>query len=176
MHAVRDDPDSANTRPAGKTEAFFELVWGLARDGKVDSTAGPTCCRAPCLRVRTGRNGGLPVRRMASSSWCSGCSPHSAACLATAPAIPDRDALRLARVGDEVDGGDPGNLGIYRCGKLGHKGLNRTVACQPFRPYTLRGQRSKALTLSGSCRIAVRTLSAGRPRRGSGVLPFGLAS
>jgi mannose-6-phosphate isomerase-like protein (cupin superfamily) len=37
------------TRPAGKTEAFFELVWGLARDGKVDRTGRPNLLQSAVL-------------------------------------------------------------------------------------------------------------------------------
>jgi hypothetical protein len=42
---IRGGPPSRRvdrqTRPAGKTEAFFELVWGLARDGKVNQNGRP---------------------------------------------------------------------------------------------------------------------------------------
>lgn len=37
------------TRPAGKTEAFFELVWGLARDGQVDRRGRPNLLQSAVL-------------------------------------------------------------------------------------------------------------------------------
>jgi mannose-6-phosphate isomerase-like protein (cupin superfamily) len=37
------------TRPAGKTEAFFELVWGLARDGKVNQNGRPNLLQSAVL-------------------------------------------------------------------------------------------------------------------------------
>ena len=37
------------TRPAGKTEAFFELVWGLARDGKVKQNGRPNLLQSAVL-------------------------------------------------------------------------------------------------------------------------------
>jgi len=37
------------TRPALKTEAFFETVWGLARDGKVNARGVPNLLRAALI-------------------------------------------------------------------------------------------------------------------------------
>ena len=37
------------TRPALKTEAFFELVWGLARDGKVNQSGRPNLLQGAVL-------------------------------------------------------------------------------------------------------------------------------
>jgi len=52
------------TRPALKTEAFFETIWGLAKDGKVNDKGVPTLLRV-ALIAREYED----VFRLASPPW-----------------------------------------------------------------------------------------------------------
>jgi hypothetical protein len=88
---IRGGPPSRRvdrqTRPAGKTEAFFELVWGLARDGKVNQNGRPNllqsavstwkqphasmdlpCANKNCRQVSPARRGAgsMPARWMSA--------------------------------------------------------------------------------------------------------------
>ncbi len=129
---------------------------------------GPARQDGGVLRARLGigpRRQGQPERQAQPAAERRACVCVSAGMAACPPTVWDPGRAVWGAGPNRPAAWLPRQLSPIGASTGTQRGLNRTVACQPFRPHTVRVQRSKALRFSGSWRSAVRTLSGGRPRR-----------